>query len=123
MASPSSRTLQFLRENGYMVGMVERFLSHAGHFGVRQDLFGLFDLLAVKPDEGIIGVQCFTTAWAEHYEKFYQSNREEAITWLKSGGKIELWGWRKLKLFRKSKAIRWTPRIELITLETYGESA
>jgi hypothetical protein len=121
MVKPGQRTLEYLREEGYMVGMVERFLSHAGHFGVRQDLFGLFDILAVRPDEGIIGIQCFTTAWTEHYEKFYESCREESITWLKSGGKIELWGWRRLKVKRKGKAIRWVPRIEVITLETYSE--
>lgn len=104
-----------------MVGMVERFLSHAGHFGVRQDLFGLFDLLAVKRHEGIIGIQCFTTAWTEHYEKFFDSNREEAVNWLESGGRIELWGWRRLKVKRGGKAIRWVPRIEVITLENYYE--
>lgn len=121
MAKPAQRTLEYLRNEGYMVGMVERFLSHAGSFGVRQDLFGLFDLLAVKPEEGIIGVQCFTTAWAEHYDKFFHSNEQESITWLKSGGRIELWGWRRLKVKRGGKAIRWEPRIEVITLENYNE--
>lgn len=119
MAKPAARTLEYLRNEGYMVGMVERFLSHAGPFGVRQDLFGLFDIVAVRPDIGIIGIQCFTTAWTEHYQKFYYEHSDEAVTWLSSGGKIELWGWRRLKMQRGGKAVRWTPRIEEITLESY----
>lgn len=100
-----------------MVGIVERFLSHAGKFGVRKDLFGLFDLIAVNTsgeERGIYGIQVFTTAWKEHYDKFFIENREEAIKWLQAGGIIELWGWRKLKN-------RWVPRIEVITLKDYDE--
>lgn len=115
------RTLQALRQLGYMAAMVERFNSHGGPFGVRVDLFGLFDIIAVHPDEGIIGVQCFTTAWKEHYSKFCE-NHEQAYNWLRAGGKIELWGWRKLKVKRGGKAIRWEPRIETINLDHYGYS-
>jgi len=113
------RTLTALRNQGYMAAMVERFNPHGGPFGVRQDLFGLFDIIAVHPEEGIIAIQCFTTAWTEHYNKFCEGHLE-AYNWLKAGGKIELWGWRKLKVKRGGKAIRWEPRIETIDLSHYS---
>lgn len=116
--SATQRTIKTLSEMGYTVGIVERFLSHGGKFGVRKDLFGLFDLIAMHPEEGIVGVQCFTTAWKEHLEAL-EGNREAAKTWLSAGGKIEFWGWRKLKLFRGSKAIRWTPRIEVFDYDYF----
>lgn len=113
--SPTSRTLAALSEAGYMTGVVERFIPKAKFFGIRKDLFGIFDILAVKPGEGFLGVQCFTTAWTAHYE-ILEQERGNAITWLQSGGKIEFWGWRKLKLKRGGKAVRWVPRIEVIDL-------
>lgn len=118
-SKPATRTLEALRNEGYMAGMVERFQSHAGPFGVRQDLFGLFDIIAVHPSEGIIGVQCFATEWTAHYKIFLEERRDEAVNWLKAGGKIELWGWRRLKVKRGGKAVRWTPRIEILTLDNY----
>ena len=36
---------------------------------------------------------------------------ENVFEWLNCDGKLELWGWRKLKLKRGSKAYRWRPRI------------
>lgn len=51
--SPTQRTLQHLREAGYpLVQVVERWNPHAR---VRQDLFGIIDVVAVGAD--IVGVQ------------------------------------------------------------------
>jgi hypothetical protein len=109
------RTLKKLREDGYLVDVVERFIPRSGFSGVRKDLFGLFDLLAIKPGEGFIGIQCFTTTWSKHFTVL-EKEKQNAITWLQSGGRIEFWGWRRLKVKRGGKAIRWTPRIEVIDL-------
>ncbi len=117
--SATQRTIKSLEELGYTVGIVERFLSHGGPFGVRKDLFGLFDLIAMHPEEGIVGVQCFTTAWKEHLT-ILEENRDIALTWIAAGGHIEFWGWRKLKLFRGSKAVRWTPRIEVYDADYFS---
>jgi hypothetical protein len=110
--SATQRTIKSLEELGYTVGIVERFISKGGPFGVRKDLFGLFDLIAMHPDNGIIGVQCFTTAWTDHL-MILEERRVEALTWIAAGGHIEFWGWRKLKLKRGGVAMRWTPRIEV----------
>lgn len=112
--SPTQRTLKEYRNKGYLADICERFLpaGPSRAYGNRKDLFGLFDLIAVGGPEGrIIGVQCFTTAWTEHERKMLE---EEAAlrVWLESGGKAVLWGWRKLKVKRGGKAVRWMPRVK-----------
>jgi hypothetical protein len=111
--SPATRTLSKLRSDGWMADICERFITAGANrsFGNRKDLFNLFDIVAMRPDDGIMGVQCFTTAWTEHELKM-SDNAVAVRTWLNSGGLIQLWGWRKLKLRRGSKAIRWTPKVK-----------
>lgn len=89
-----------------------------GKFGVRKDLFGIFDLVAVSPFQGIYGVQCFSTAWTQHKELYLSDRKMEAIKWIRSGGKIELWGWRKLK--RKTGNRQYFPRVNELILTSRG---
>jgi hypothetical protein len=53
MTSPTKRTLAKLRKEGYLCAIVEKFNRFAG---IRQDLFGFIDILAIREGE-IIGVQ------------------------------------------------------------------
>ena len=46
---------------------------------------------------------------------------EAAMEWLKCGGKIEIWSWAKQKIKRGGKAERWVPKVEEITLESWGD--
>ena len=55
--SPTSRTLEVLREQGYTVAIVEKWNPHAR---IRQDLFGFIDILAIKGKE-VLAVQTTTT--------------------------------------------------------------
>ena len=50
--SPTSRSLEYLRKQGYLVDVVERRLARY----VTKDCFGCFDLLATKPGE-VLGIQ------------------------------------------------------------------
>jgi len=110
MASNTSRTLEYLRDKGWDVGIVERFNSFAGRRGVRQDLFGFIDIIALG-DAKIIGVQsCGISSFSEHDKKILDNPL--ALRWLKSGGRLLLIGWGKVKLKRGSKAMRWQPRIK-----------
>lgn len=125
--TPTQRTLKALREDGFLADIVERYISFGGpgssspsRNGVRKDLFGIFDILACAPGKGIIGIQCFSTDWTGHYRTLLEEKREECLFWLNSGGQIEMWGWRKLKVKRGGKAVRWTPRIEVVTLDTFN---
>ena len=41
---------------------------------------------------------------------------DETKAWLEAGGKLVIIGWRKVKKFRGSKQMIWSPRIKEITL-------
>jgi len=122
--SPTQRTLRYLREQGRICGIVERFNQYAGPFGQRSDLFGFIDIITLDPEKGIVGVQCTGQhGHADHRKKILEDCTEYAIAWLKSGGVIELISWRKVKLARGGKAMRWQPRVEEITLEDFEDDA
>ena len=55
--SPTARTLRALRAEGIVCEVVERFNAYAGPFGIRQDAFGVIDVLALAPGH-IVGIQC-----------------------------------------------------------------
>jgi hypothetical protein len=119
--SPTQRTIRALKDQGRKCGIVERFVNRPGTHGIRIDLFGFGDIIALCPEHGIIAIQSCGQAFAEHYRKITEDEyvSENAVDWLKCGGKIELWGWRKLKLTRSGKAMRWQPRIRNITLADF----
>lgn len=60
MTSPTQRSLAHLRSLGYRVAVVERWNPHAR---IRQDLFGVLDLLAVRDGE-ILGVQTTNASYS-----------------------------------------------------------
>ena len=109
----TSRTLKALHQDGYICGIVERFNRFGGSHGIRQDLFGFIDIIAIKPNE-IYGIQSCGQAFSEHNKKIL--NSELAIDWINAGGKIELWGWRKIKKKKGGKQMIWKPRIKVYTI-------
>lgn len=116
--SPTQRTIRALKQDGAHCGVVERFNRFVGPHGIRQDLFGFVDLIALSAD-GIIGVQCCAgSGHAAHKQKIMEN--EIAPEWLKSGGRIQIWSWSKKKLKRGGKALRWQPRVEEITESEFG---
>jgi len=116
--SPTSRTLRTLKQQGAIAGVVERFNQFAGPHGIRQDLFGFIDLIALEPARGIIGVQCCArSGHAAHRTKILEN--EIAPEWLATGGRIEIWSWAKQKVKRGGKAERWTPKVEEITAASF----
>jgi hypothetical protein len=115
--SPTQRTLRALRQQGAICGITERWNSYAG---IRQDLFGYTDLIAIMPDRGIVGVQCCArSGHAARRAKILEN--EIAPEWLKAGGKIEIWSWAKQKVKRGAKAERWVSKIEEIKIEDFKE--
>lgn len=117
--SLTQRTLRQLRQEGYICGIVERYLSHVGPFGIHQDLFGIFDIIAIKP-KSICGVQsCSGSKFAVHDRKILDS--EYSLEWLKAGGYIELWGWRKVKAKRGGKLMIWQPRLKTYSLKDFED--
>jgi len=120
--SPTQRTLRALRQQGRICDIAEKFNIHARPFGKRFDLFGFIDVVVLDPQRGIGGIQSTGQAFKQHIDKLLDGDCTElVIEWLKSGGFVEAWGWRKIKLRRGGKALRWRPRIKQITLEDFGD--
>lgn len=114
MQSNTSRTLKAMRDMGRMAVVVERWNRFAK---VRQDLFGFIDIIALDEACGIVGVQSCGSSFASHLAKITSECHDAAMTWLRCGGKIELWSWRKVKLKRGAKKYVWRPRVADFTLQ------
>lgn len=93
-ASPTQRTLERLRRDGYRAAVVEKYVPQVRR---RQDLFGIIDVLAVHP-HGLrtLGVQATTVSnQAARLKKLIHAGA--ARDWLLAGNRLEVWGWaRKL---------------------------
>ena len=113
--SPTQRTLKSMREQGRLCGIVERFIQY-GKFGNRSDLFGFIDIIAIDPTQGIVAIQSCGQDFSGHVKKLTEERNEAVYEWLKHAP-CELWGWRKVKLSRGGKAMRWKPRIADIIIK------
>jgi len=112
--SHTQHTLKLYRDQGMRCQVVEQWIAWSG---TRRDLFGCIDFVALDPGgRGIVGVQCFGQAFAEHLHKVQGECLDALLDWLRCGARFDLVGWRKLKVKRGGKAVRWTPRIQEITL-------
>ena len=124
--SNTSRTLEYLRSQGWMADKVEQFNAYAGKFGQRKDMFGFGDVVALG-ENSIIAIQSCGQAFSEHNKKITEDEfvAPNALKWLECGGRLILIGWRKVKLKRGGKAMRWQPRIKEYSLEDFkdGENA
>ena len=102
MKSPTARTLERLRKVGWTAQVVERWNAYAK---VRVDLFGVIDVVAIDSSVGIVGIQA--TSGSNMSARLKKSEAEpRLLTWLQSGGKFFVYGWRKLK-----KSNRWEVRV------------
>lgn len=107
--TPTQRTLAECRKRGYVCQVVEKWNPHAK---VRQDLFGVIDILAITPD-GILGIQaCAGSSHAARADKCRAEPRVSA--WLSAGARLAVWSWSK----RGKRAERklWALREEAISL-------
>lgn len=90
MTSPTQRSLEYLRAQGYpLVQVVEKWNPYAR---VRQDLFGIIDVVAVGAD--IVGVQATS---ASHVSARIQKITDSpALPILRKAGiRVLVHGWRK----------------------------
>ena len=89
MNSPTQRSLSLLRSRGYLVDVVEHWNAFARR---RVDLFGVADLVAIKPGE-ILLVQTtsYSNLWARR-EKI--STHENWLAIRTAGFAFHLHGWK-----------------------------
>jgi hypothetical protein len=109
-ASPTARSLAHARSLGWPVDVVESWNAFAR---VRQDLFGMFDLLALDALPGSLGIQCTTGSHASNRVKKLTGN-PALRAWLEAGNRAEVWSWRKAGARGEPK--RWTLTRRAVTL-------
>ena len=117
-ASPTVRSLKLLRDRGYLVAIVEKFVRFPppGH---RVDLWGFVDLLAIKAGE-ITAVQ--TTSGANVSARLKKIAASPHIaTVLSAGVRVVVHGWSKKG--PRGKAKKWECREELLTAEHFPNMA
>lgn len=123
--TPTQRTLKAQKELGRHCWIVEkwnRFAGRPGGVGIRQDMFGIIDIVALDYELGVVGVQSTGQDFAGHLKKLMVEKRAETLRWLSTPGThLELWGWRKVKKFRGSKQEVWRPRTKILTLADFGD--
>jgi hypothetical protein len=87
--TPTARTLQELRGDGYTPAVVEAWIPR---LNVRRDLFGVGDVLAVRPGDPPLLVQC--TTGDHHAHRVVKAKTEIRLrAWLGSGSRFEVWSW------------------------------
>jgi hypothetical protein len=113
MATPTSRTLQLLRAEGWTAAVAESWVPRVN---VRRDLFAAFDVVAIRPDRpGVLGVQ--TTSGTNHAGRRSKLLGNPAVrTWLQAGNAAEVWSWHLIRG-------KWACRREALTLTTEGPTA
>jgi hypothetical protein len=90
VSSPTRRTLEHLRRAGYLAAVVERWNPHAR---IRQDLFGIIDVVGVRKGE-TIGVQA--TSGSNVSARIKKMADSDALTALREAGwRVVVHGWRK----------------------------
>lgn len=90
--TPTQRALKLCKEQGWTAGIVEKWNPHAR---IRQDLFGCIDLIVADEGGGILGVQ--VTSGSNVPARITKALAEpRLLKWLSSGGRFEVWGFRKL---------------------------
>ena len=99
---PTQRTLACLRAQGADAAIVERFNPHVGPHGIRQDLFGIIDILAIDPyrkGAGLVGIQACAGAGGDVARRLAKMRDPDhmpvAVRWLQAPGRLEIWGWAK----------------------------
>ena len=121
--TPTQRTLGLLKAQGFYPGIVERWAPNPAYpgGGKRIDLYGFIDIIALR--NGVTwAVQSCGQDHAGHREKILGERREAAVRWLEpASNRLVLISWRRLKVKRGGKAMRWEPRVEMFTINWQGQ--
>ena len=105
------RSLAEIKSRGHRYWKVEQWNQWSKR---RVDLFNIIDVLVL--DQSILGVQVCGSDFQDHVRKITQDERENAVAWLESGGRLQIWAWRKIKVKRGGKAMKWDLKIADVIL-------
>ena len=105
--TPSARTLQQCRDEGYLVEVVERWVPFSQ---TRKDLFGFIDIVCLR-GSSIVGIQATSRSnVSARVKKIRNECGDQLQAWTNAGGVVEVWGWGKMKK-RDSDGKLWQVRI------------
>ena len=90
--SPTQRSLKYLRDLGYYVEVVEKTIPKTF---IKKDLFGFGDLLAIRENEVLLVQVTSGSNVSARVKKITDNEHIGAVR--KSGMRVEVHGWRKLK--------------------------
>ena len=107
--SPTSRTTKKLREEGYLVEIVERYNSFSRK---RHDLLGLFDVIALKNDQ-LIGIQITTESNNSARYRKMTDESSHLKPWLMTNNEAWIITWKKIKH-------RWRYRKRILSMSEDG---
>jgi hypothetical protein len=107
--SPTQRSLEYLREQGYYCEIVEYWNPWAR---VRKDLFGFVDILAIREGE-VLAVQVTASGVSSRIKKIQESETVSAVR--KSGIRIHVHGWIRQPVNKTRKRVTYKLRIEDIS--------
>ena len=89
--SPTERTLKLLRERGWAYAKCEYFNPWVK---IRQDLFGLFDYIALDDKQGVCGVQI--SSYGDIKKHIVKMEANPILKeWVKRGNRALVIGWRE----------------------------
>jgi len=115
--SPLQRTIRELKDQGMVCAITEKWNPHAR---IRQDLFGIIDLIALDPSRGVVGIQACGSDYAAHHKKLTGECAQRCVDWLVTPGTaLEVWSWTKVLVKRGGKAKIWRPRVVDYTLADF----
>lgn len=115
------RTHKWIKSQGWAYSKIECYISYGiGKGGIRKDAFGFVDTIALD-GSSIIAVQSCGADFSPHVKKMTEDPDVAPYVdlWLKSGGRVLLIGWRKVKKVRGGKQMVWRPRIREFTLDDF----
>lgn len=88
--TPTQRTLKYLRADGWLCAVVERWNAHAK---IRQDLFGVVDVLAIREGETLAVQVTSGSGVSARVRKIADADATQRIR--AAGWRFEVHGWRK----------------------------
>lgn len=121
---PAQRTLERCRKWGWTAQKVETWVPIEGMpgGGVRRDLFGFIDVLALDGKPGCLGIQATSGSNVaghmhkllrcpedERHERAWLAMVQAMRQWIAADNRLEIWGWRKVGKAGARKL--WEPRI------------
>lgn len=91
--SPTARTLAYVRQQGGLAQVVEKWIPRARR---RVDLFGWIDVVVLDDGPGVLGIQATTAANVSHRMAKLRDDCADAMgKWLANGNRLAIHGWAK----------------------------